>query len=258
MDIPYGWVFCTAPLFLLSYIYQLLYKRAEIVDLCWSVSILINAVVLTISYQAYGPRTYILLIGLGLWAFRLCYYLYKTRIKAPHEDPRYNKLRENWGKSAQRNFLILFIGQWALSVILSVTFIPIIANQLSVQISDILGAVIFVSGIIGESIADGTLREYVSRAENRGTICEVGVWRYSRHPNYFFEWMMWLSYPLYAIGADWWALSLIGPCIMYLLLRYVTGVPPLEKRMRASRGVVFDEYAMRVSEFWPRFPKAKV
>ena len=106
--------------------------------------------------------------------------------------------------------------------------------------------------IVGEGVADAQLRRF------RGRVCDVGLWGYSRHPNYFFEWLGWLAYPLLAIDAtrfDWAWLSLSGPAFMYWLLVHVSGIPFLEQHMVRSRGDAYRAYQQRVSAFFPRLLK---
>ncbi len=101
------------------------------------------------------------------------------------------------------------------------------------------------------------MAEFKRDARDRGRICDQGLWAWSRHPNYFFEWVSWLAYPLMAIGLDypmgWFSLS--GPLIMYWLLVHVSGAPPLEEHLKRSRPEAFAVYAKRVSVFWPRPPR---
>jgi steroid 5-alpha reductase family enzyme len=110
----------------------------------------------------------------------------------------------------------------------------------------------------GEAVADRQLRGFRTDPGNRNRICDQGLWGWSRHPNYFFEWLHWCAYPLLAIAAGWWpaTLALIGPTLMYWLLVHVSGIPPLEAQMLRSRGEAYRDYQRRVSGFFPRAPRA--
>ena len=109
--------------------------------------------------------------------------------------------------------------------------------------------------ILGEATADRQLRRFGADPANRGKVCDVGLWRWSRHPNYFFEWFGWLAYPLLAIGAwEWGWLALAAPACMYWLLAYVSGIPPLEEHMLATRGDAYRAYQARTSAFFPLPP----
>ena len=124
------------------------------------------------------------------------------------------------------------------------------------DVRDLLGVAIFGIAVVGESVADRQMAQFRADPANRGKICDVGLWSWSRHPNYFFEWLMWLSYPAIAIGLDYPAgfLALGAPITMYWLLVHVSGVPPLEQHLARSRPEAFQRYSRRVSMFWPRPP----
>ncbi len=126
----------------------------------------------------------------------------------------------------------------------------------------ISGALILLSGIAGEALADMQLRRFRADPANKGKVCDAGLWRWSRHPNYFFEWLCWLAYPVIAIPIDdpfgypfGWA-SLLAPVAMYVFLVHVTGIPPLEAQMLRSRGERYRDYQLRTSRFFPLPPRA--
>jgi steroid 5-alpha reductase family enzyme len=108
-------------------------------------------------------------------------------------------------------------------------------------------------------MADRQLHAFKANPRNKGCVCDAGLWSLSRHPNYFFEWLGWLAYPLLAIDLarsyDWGWLALLAPAGMYWLLVYVSGIPPLEAHMLRSRGAVFRDYQVRTSAFFPMPPK---
>jgi steroid 5-alpha reductase family enzyme len=127
------------------------------------------------------------------------------------------------------------------------------------RLQDWLGVIVLLLAIAGEAVADHQLRRFRSDPGNRRKVCDVGLWRWSRHPNYFFEWAGWISYPLIAIDLageytlGW--LAVAGPVCMYWLLRHVSGVPPLEEHMLRSRGDVYRSYQARTNVFFPVPPK---
>jgi steroid 5-alpha reductase family enzyme len=124
---------------------------------------------------------------------------------------------------------------------------------------DALGGAILLVAILGEGLADAQLRAFARDPANTGKVCDVGLWGWSRHPNYFFEWLGWTAYPVIALDLagpyPWAVAALIAPVTMYVILRFVTGVPPLEQHMLASRGEAFRAYQARVSIFLP-LPRA--
>jgi steroid 5-alpha reductase family enzyme len=126
-----------------------------------------------------------------------------------------------------------------------------------IGLRDALALLVFAVALIGEAIADAQMAAFKRDPNNRGEICDTGLWSWSRHPNYFFEWFGWLGLPLLAVQSGYslgW-LAWFAPLEMYWLLVHVSGVPPTEEAMRRSRGAAFNRYAARVSAFWPRPPR---
>ncbi len=126
--------------------------------------------------------------------------------------------------------------------------------------SDVGGLALLAIAIAGEGLADAQLARWRADPANKGGVCESGLWAWSRHPNYFFEWLGWLAYAVIAIGPagawPWGWIALLGPAFMFALLRFVSGVPPTEAAMAASRGPAFAAYQARVSPFFPLPPRA--
>jgi steroid 5-alpha reductase family enzyme len=111
-------------------------------------------------------------------------------------------------------------------------------------------ALVFVS-LCGETLADGQLAAFRRREENKGKVCTIGLWRYSRHPNYFFEWMIWVGFGVFALGSAYGWIGLIAPASIYYLLRYKTGVPMAEESSLKSKGDAFRDYQTTTNEFFP-------
>jgi steroid 5-alpha reductase family enzyme len=128
------------------------------------------------------------------------------------------------------------------------------------RIRDYFGVLVLLIGIVGEARADALLKTFRSDPANQGRVCDVGLWRCSRHPNYFFEWFGWLAYPVIAISPDsalsypWGWATLLAPVFMYWILVHVTGIPPLEAQMLRSRGERYRDYQSRTSAFFPLPP----
>jgi steroid 5-alpha reductase family enzyme len=124
-----------------------------------------------------------------------------------------------------------------------------------VRVQDLVGLGLLFGAIVGEAAADRQLTVFRSDPANRKAICDIGLWAWSRHPNYFFEWLFWLGFPVVAIDLSshnpygW--LSLAAPICMYWVLVYASGIPPLEAHMLRSRGEAFREYQARTSIFFP-------
>jgi steroid 5-alpha reductase family enzyme len=192
------------------------------------------------------------------WALRLGLHI-AIRSAGIHDDPRYAEYAKQWGPAAPRKMFV-FLQQQALGS-LPLVFAIFVAAQLpaaALRLQDYLGALILLVAIAGEGIADAQLKRFRETPANKGKVCEVGLWRWSRHPNYFFQWFGWLAYPVIAIapGYPWGFAALLAPLFMFVILNYVTGVPPLEEQMARSRGEAWRSYQARTSRFFLRPPKS--
>jgi steroid 5-alpha reductase family enzyme len=117
------------------------------------------------------------------------------------------------------------------------------------------GVAVWLLSVVGEGIADRQLARFRENPANKGKTCRDGLWRYSRHPNYFFEWLHWFAYVLLAVGSPWFWLSAAGPVVMYLFLRYVSGIPYTEAQALRSRGEDYRRYQQTTPMLFPWFPK---
>lgn len=203
-------------------------------------------------------RQFIVAGLLLLWSLRLGAHI-ALRSSTISDDPRYAELIRGWGADARRQMFILLQKQALVTIPLAASVLLAAHNPAEhVRLQDWLGMAILVIGIGGEAIADRQLRAFRLSPSNQGKVCDVGLWGWSRHPNYFFEWLSWTAYPMIAIdltGAyplGWFALA--GPICMYWLLRHVSGVPPLEEHMLRSRGRAYEDYQARTSTFFPWLP----
>ena len=200
-------------------------------------------------------RALIPAVYLAIWSGRLGYYLWRR--SAHGDDPRYAQMKRDWGdKVSSRLFGFLQIQAVASWPMVVAAYVAAAAPRAAPDFRDVLAGLIFAAALIGEGVADAQMSAFKADPANKGGICQRGLWRWSRHPNYFFEWLGWLGFPLLAIQANypWGFAALLAPAWMYYLLVYVSGVPPLEKAMRSSRGLAWDAYAKRTSAFWPLPP----
>ena len=196
-----------------------------------------------------------------VWSLRLGGHI-AIRTVAGTDDPRYAAFTEQWGADAPRQMLFFLQKQGLGSVPLVLAiFVAAHVPLSSLRPQDYLGVVILLAGIAGEALADAQLRRFRTDPANKGRVCDAGLWRWSRHPNYFFEWLCWLAYPVIAIsigdprGYPWGWASLLAPVMMYWFLVHVTGVPPLEEQMLRSRGERYRAYQSRTSRFFPWPPR---
>src|ERR1700744_6400866 len=194
----------------------------------------------------------------AIWSLRLGLHI-AVRTAGITDDPRYASFAKEWGLNAPRRMFIFLQNQALGSIPLA--FAIFVAARFpadALRWQDALGALILFAGIAGEALSDLQLKRYRAQPANKGRVCDAGLWRWSRHPNYFFEWFGWLAYPVIAISLDYdwgWA-TLLAPGFMYWILVHVTGIPPLEAQMLRSRGARYREYQSRTSAFFPLPPRA--
>lgn len=194
-------------------------------------------------------------VAAGLWSCRLGAHIAK-RTLGGGEDPRYAKLRDEWGpRWRSRLFIFLQIQAGAAFLLAGTIFLAARNPASGLQWSDIAGFFILIVAVVGEGVADAQLRWFRSDPAHEGGVCDIGLWSLSRHPNYFFQWLGWTGYALIAVGPSgmwpWGWAALVGPVFMYGLLVHVSGIPPLEAHMQRSRGPAFAAYVKRVNAFWP-------
>ena len=230
---------------------------AGVVDMGWAGGIGLMAIAAAYCGEGWEPRRFLLgLMGAG-WSFRLTAYLVTDRlIRAEKEDGRYRMLRNKWGGKAQRRFFFLFQAQAMLVVLFGLPFVAVAAKaQVGWTAWDVAGLLVWTAAVAGEWIADRQLAAFRSQAANQGITCALGLWRYSRHPNYFFEWVHWWAYAAMAAGSESGWLAWVGPVLMLFLLYRVTGIPYTEKRALVTRGEDYRRYQRATSAFIPWFPR---
>ncbi|MFP4334106.1 MAG: DUF1295 domain-containing protein [Wenzhouxiangella sp.] len=230
--------------------------RADWVDAFWAGSIGALAVFYALFGDGAVEKRVIVALVAGTWSFRLTRHLAVRLASHAAEDGRYQAMREHWGERAQAWLFVFFMGQAVIAWLFS---LPawVVANDPSGVLSGwvLLGVLVWFISLAGESLADRQLSAFRQDPANRGKVCQVGLWRYSRHPNYFFEWLHWFSYPLIAMGAPFQWLAWLGPVLMLLFLYRVTGIPYTEKQALKSRGDAYRDYQRTTSAFIPWPPK---
>ena len=204
-----------------------------------------------------GPRGWTVALLVTAWSWRLALHLLVDRVlKSTGEDGRYARIRQEKGDAFQRWLLGFFLAQGISVVVLSIApLVAILDPRAPSGPSFVLGILIFATSILGESIADRQLRRFKADPGSRGKVCRVGLWRYSRHPNYFFEWLHWLAYVAFTIGHPYGWVTWFAPVVMLFLMLKVTGIPPTEEQAVRSRGDAYREYQQTTSAFFPWFPR---
>ncbi|MGI8525750.1 MAG: DUF1295 domain-containing protein [Pseudolabrys sp.] len=204
------------------------------------------------------PRQIVVATFAALWALRLGIHIACRSAKIT-DDPRYANLIKGWGKDSARQMLWLLQKQALVSIPLALSmFVAAHHPAPYLTMRDAIAGLVMAIAILGEGLADWQLQTFKSIANNKGRINDVGLWGWSRHPNYFFETFGWLAYPVLAIDLSgiypWGWLALAGPACMYWLLVYVSGIPPLEEHMLRTRGKKFRAYQRRTNAFFPAPP----
>lgn len=226
------------------------------VDTIWTFSLgLVGAVgaLWPIASQAISPRQWLIAALVAVWSLRLGSHIAARTAKIT-DDPRYAAFAKEWGVNSPRRMFIFLQNQGIGSIPL--VFSIFVAAHLPLEglrLQDYLGALILLTGIVGEALSDAQLKAFRIDPANKGKVCDTGLWAWSRHPNYFFEWFGWLAYPVIAISAGygWGWFALLGPIFMYWILVHVTGIPPLEDQMLHSRGDAYRDYQSRTRKFFP-------
>ncbi len=224
-------------------------KNVTHVDSMWSLFFLIAALSTAYLSEALSLRAIIVLVLVAAWSIRLCIYL-TWRNWGPHEDHRYAQIRQNnspyfWLKSIYIVFGLQTLLAWAVAISLIVA----IAADNALNIVDYIGFILVVFGLCWETIADWQLSIFKSDPTSKGKVFSSGLWRYSRHPNYFGECMVWWGFYLFALATGaWWAV--LSPILMTLLLLKVSGVSLLESTIKERRPA-YAEYINTTNAFFP-------
>ena len=233
---------------------QYRYGNAGIVDVAWPFIVGGMGLLYALLGSAPGLPRALLVLLCGLWALRLGCYLGQRNL-GQHEDSRYAQLKEKWGQQAQLKMWLFYLLQVVAAWLLSVSFLVIaFSQQTPAMIWCVLGLAIGLLGILGEGLADHQLKSFLTDPDNRGKVCDVGLWAYSRHPNYFFEIVHWAGYGVLAVASSWWLFGWLGFVLITLLLLKFSGIPTLENDSSSKREG-WDEYVNRTNLIIPGPPR---
>ncbi len=248
---------CSSLLMMVVWKISVIIRNAGIVDIAWA----LGFAPLALLYRIFGDgepiRQNLITLMVVIWSLRLGLHLWR-RVMGHHpvEDGRYGELRK--GVKDHENFFFFWFFQ-AQALLLAFLSLPVLlANfdcRVGLCVSDIVGFLIWTVAIAGESLADHQLALFQANPANRGKVCSSGLWRYSRHPNYFFEWLVWVAFFVIAFPAPWGWTTLYCPVVMLYFLLRVTGIPYTEQQSLRSRGKAYRAYQRTTSPFIPWFPK---
>lgn len=231
-------------------------RNASIADVGWCLGLI--GTVLWYAAQASGEaeRKALVIVMVTIYAGRLGLYLLFNRVIGKQEDPRYRRLRVRWGASEPFKMFGYFQLQAAVVAAFSLPILVVMQNpRAPFGFWELAGVLLWIVAMAGEVAADWQLANFRAKPWNHDRVCREGLWYFSRHPNYFFEWLHWWSYVVMALGAPGWPLTWIGPIGMGYALLAVTGIPLAEEQALSHRGEEYRQYQRTTSAFVPWFPK---
>ncbi len=243
--------------FLLFFVVGTIIKNNSIVDIGWGIGFVILAWYTTLRSGNLGGANLLITLLISIWGIRLFYHIIKRNL-GKGEDPRYAKWREEWGKwVVPRAFFQVYMLQGVFMFVVSLPVILINHRETPADITvfSILGLAIWGIGFFFESVGDYQLKKFKENPENKGKIMKSGLWKYTRHPNYFGEATMWWGIAIIAVSVGTSIAVFASPIVITYLLLYVSGVPMLEKKFEKRPG--FQEYKEKTPKFFPWFPKKK-
>ncbi len=243
------WVYMTG-----WYIVSVFKKRNDVADVAWGIGfILLSWLSLALSVEV-SARGLILAVLVTVWGMRLAVHIFR-RNRGKAEDYRYQAWRQAWGKWFYlRSYGQVYLLQGALLFLITVPILLVNKNiGQPLGHSDLLGVLVWVLGFVFEAVGDAQLATFIKNPENKGGLLQAGLWKYTRHPNYFGEVTQWWGVWLVAMGAQISWISIIGPLTISVLILKVSGIPMLEKKMQEN--AAFAEYARRTNKFFPWLPK---
>ena len=249
-----GWVALTVVMALL-WLVQYATRNAGIVDVAWA----FGTGILGVWFALHGSsgdsaRGVIIAFLVGVWSIRLGVHL-ASRVFRESEDGRYRYLRGVLGGWTQPVMFLFFQVQalWGLMFALPM-WAAAQSTSHTIAWHDWMGIGVWLVAFVGEVVSDRQLDRFRRDPDNKGRVCQVGLWRYSRHPNYFFEWLHWWAYVLIGLGSPWWWVTIAGVAVMYVFLTRVTGIPYTEQQAIRSRGDAYRRYQETTSVFFPFIP----
>ncbi len=250
-----GWAL-VALLMLILWFIQRRTINAAIVDFGWAFSLVLLAALYAVQGGGFLWRDFLITGMAAAWGLRLSFYLLFNRVIGHSEEGRYQQLRADWAPAVQRNFFFFFQGQGLLNILLALPFLLAALNpQPGLSLLEYAAFGLWLLAFLGEVVADAQLARFKSNPAHRGMVCAVGLWRFSRHPNYFFEWLIWVSYALFALASPYGYLGLIAPALILFTLLKITGIPATEVQALRSKGEAYRHYQQSTSVFIPWFPR---
>lgn len=242
---------------IIIWVWAYIIKNAGVVDIFWAFNFLVIAIVIWFLADGFETRKIIVCVLTALWSIRLgIYLLIRVGSHLDEEEGRYKQLRKEWAPHPNFKFFIFFQMQALSNIFLAIPFFIIAFNpRPQLSILEFIGAAMWLLSITGEGVSDWQLKQFKKNPANKGKVCQYGLWNYSRHPNYFFQLMIWISVFVFAASSPYGWISLVCPLVIGLLIFKVTGIPMTEEQSIRSRGELYKEYQRTTSVFIPWFKK---
>jgi len=248
-----------AALFAAAYLFARRIDNYGVVDVVWSYSFLFVALIYASAFAAWGGVALVLLVIVAAWSLRLGTHLFVRVYHAhPGEDSRYSDLRRDWGDGFGAKMFLFFQAQALSVVVLSLPFLLVLRDPpMTLGWLGVVGITLWGVALVGEFVADRQLARFKKRRRggDRRAVCREGLWRYSRHPNYFFEWLIWVGFAVFALQSEYGFLAFASPMIIYYLVTRVSGIPPTEAAAVRSKGDAYRRYQQTTNAFFPWPPR---
>jgi steroid 5-alpha reductase family enzyme len=243
---------------LMMFVLWLIHLRignASIVDPGWAFGLPLVAVTYAVMGSGYFWRRWLLAGMAAVWGLRLGSHLLRRIVGQP-EEGRYQELRRQWKANLALKFLAFFEFQALLDLFLSLPFLLAALNpEPTLSPLEYAGTALWLVALAGEALADAQLAAFKRDPASRGQVCQRGLWNYSRHPNYFFEWLIWVAWALFALASPYGWTAVLCPMLMFYFLFRVTGIPATEAQSLRSKGEAYRRYQQTTSAFVPWFRK---
>ncbi len=232
------------------YLLAQLIKDNSIIDIAWGMGFVILSIVLTYKSWPLEDANILMIAAIILWGTRLSIHIF-LRNKGKDEDFRYAAWRKEWGKNAAliAFFKVFMLQGFVMWIVASPVILSFASSQNSIGIIKITGLIVFLAGFLTETISDYQLSRFKKQAENKGKIITSGLWKFSRHPNYFGEALLWWGIFFLSAGSGYWWAGIMSPVFISLLLRYGSGVPMLEEKYKKREDFIC--YASKTPVFIP-------
>jgi len=229
-------------------------RNYSFLDAIWSYGVAILAPIYAVAGPGHFERKIAFtLLGVA-WSLRLGTYIFLRVLRHhPQEDVRYGGLRERWKGSGM--FLVFHELQAVIVVVFSLPFLLAAWRQMPLGVLEMIGLGLVAFALVGETVADRQMQRFKSDPANKGRVCAMGLWRYSRHPNYFCEFLVWVGFAVASLDTPHGWITLVCPLLMYYFLTKVTGIPLTEEYSLKSKGDAYRDYQRTTNAFFPWLPK---